>query len=81
MEEKLIDTEILEEGTELVEGLVSDHNIDLKKVGIGGLAIVGVAAIGTAVFKFGKKKWAELKAKEEEPKKAVSNIQPSKEEE
>lgn len=80
MDEKLIDTEVLEEGTELVEEIVTDSNLDMKTVGKYGLIAAGVTAAGVGIYKgikFGKKKFDEFKAKRSEPKKAMSNIQPS----
>lgn len=74
MEEKLIDNEILEEGTDLVMDSVKE-NPDLMKYGIIGTAVV-VGSVGACfAFKYGKKKWAEHKAKKENSK-AMSNIQP-----
>lgn len=81
MDEQLFDNEILEEGTELVMDSVVNQKTDLKKYGlIGGALVVGAAAVYGG-FKFGKKKYNEFKAKKEESKVAMSNIQPEKESE
>lgn len=79
MEEKLINDEVLEEGTELVMNSVKE-NPNWMKYGVIGAVVISAGAITYGGFKFGKKKLTEYKAKKTLENEA-SDIQPEESDE